>query len=83
MNMIYDIYAEQIKEDCNSFNDFKTISWCGKWIPREKSAYGWIVPFIMGKLFMFFSGIFIAQYAIRPMTTNEIQLTNQLPTIKI
>ncbi|MBI96422.1 hypothetical protein CL656_04685 [bacterium] len=51
MNMIYEIYSDQIKEDCNTFDSFKKISWCGKWIPREKSAYGWMVPFIMSKLF--------------------------------
>ena len=55
MEMIYDIYSKQIIKDlivCDTITDEnQTISWCGKWIPREKSAYGWMVPYIMKHLF--------------------------------
>ena len=47
MDMICDIYVKQIKEDYNSYN----ISWCAKWIPREKSKHKWMVPYIVNKMF--------------------------------
>lgn len=47
MDMICDIYVKQIKEDYNSYD----ISWCAKWIPREKSKHKWMVPYIVNKMF--------------------------------
>ena len=47
MDMICDIYVKQLKQDYNSYN----ISWCAKWIPREKSKNKWMVPYIVNKLF--------------------------------
>tara|TARA_A100001015_G_C15044630_1_gene742638 strand:+ start:1342 stop:2361 length:1020 start_codon:yes stop_codon:yes gene_type:complete len=56
MNMIYKIFSKQIIHDIVLYNNFtnenyKNISWCAKWIPREKSCYGWMVPYIMQHMF--------------------------------
>ena len=44
-------YVSQINSDINNLKNNENISLCGKWIPREKSSFGWIVPFIISKLF--------------------------------
>ena len=47
MDIICDIYVKQIKQDYNSHD----ISWCAKWIPREKSNHKWMVPYIVNRMF--------------------------------
>ena len=44
-------YVSQINYDIKNLKNNENISLCGKWIPREKSSFGWIVPLIISKLF--------------------------------
>ena len=53
MNIIYDIFSKQILEDINLYNNSTPISYCSKWIPREKSSQGWMVRHIVTNLFKF------------------------------
>ena len=47
-------YVKQVNNDYyNILNGslYKELSYCCKWIPREKSKYSWIVPLIVKKMF--------------------------------
>lgn len=51
--IIYTIFSEQIKKDVNLMSQerFSEISYCAKWIPREKSGSSWMVPYIVKNIF--------------------------------
>lgn len=45
------IYVKQIKSDLIQYNKNEEISWCAKWLPREKSRFRWIAMYIIKELF--------------------------------
>lgn len=59
MNLIISIFSKQISQDINTINNVlldekyvrSKITWCAKWIPREKSSSAWMVPLIVKKMY--------------------------------
>lgn len=53
LKIIYTCFSDQIKKDIQCMNQgrLEEISYCAKWIPREKSAYSWMVPYIVKKMY--------------------------------
>ena len=53
LELIYACFSNQIKKDTQYMNQgrIQEISYCAKWIPREKSGSSWMVPYIVKNLY--------------------------------